>query len=1529
MNISRLFKKYLLSRITVFLVIIFSITVKANAASSTTPFTPTTYSYTQTNYTNVILNIVNQYTNPSESSASEGNGGLKRATYRFIKVNPLTNIKQCFSSNWSVAEVSSSSAFIPQIQVTYKLVISCLGFKGKLVLNGYGQCGFLGPIRVCARVTPPCAYGNNFCCSNDNCSSSDSCPNCSQQKDSRVCAFEDPMFPADPTDIKAGSMPFHKETVVPSSLPSGDSLIVLGAFILAAGLLVPGLGQGTMLIGAGIMLAGGIMELLQFISTKINYVVVSNHGCVDIPLTPFPPPYCPSIPGFIPQASLMSICQQSPDFSNNILATNYQNYTYASTISSSLSYPANTQVSTQEMNCEIASYNNLSLYSTFENPVVRISFDNPLPKCKSGYSGNLDVCVFTNSLNDPLNIWYNSKNLLPVCSSSITTNCISFPSGLSTNAKFRPLYNMTNTDSLGISGASTTNVNFSVLSTYPNWLSSISSSLVFSGINYSNFIDASPGNLVSIIDYTGLRRYFVVYLNDIGDKVCVAERVGNSTSATYISTNPAADIPLLPNCVDRPTMMQKPTITACNSIGTNNCSYSGSFSTASCFTGATCPFSGTSNLTTTPRIQFSIGQTASNANYSSSPKTGIIEVNTALPYNSGANSPTYQAPQAFCVVDDISAYNSTSGTVTSSDRNCSLYGYSAFTAYVTDIYNRTSQNLSSSNQTITPNYDAYNLNTAGAQFTNGYYCRGATQICLDGYQDPTKTVVAKVIMNNISSSSGSSSGTITETYTASNITSDRVIPVYNSSIPNQVLTSFFNPATQYQTASQPASRVAIGTYNSTNQVYVENSYCTTDSNNYCQANGTPTANSPVSTTCTCTGGGTTQTCTITGCDKAFITYTTNSSIEIGQYTNGSYSKNSYCTENSDYYCQAPCESTGTCASPFTPVAASCKCYQNCAQHCKTGSLTSSGYCNVSGCEYAFQQSYSSSITSASYYVSSSGNTYPISGSSSCPNQYSTSTGGSTCSGSNCPCYTTRAANPIELGLCTSIAQPSCPATNYTSASDSGAYNDGYANWPTTTLGTANLNITGTCITGTTQSPNGAPKRSCTYINTGYETIANSSGTLVQGCPKYKVEYGAVTNSCIPRPLWWPSQFLVNQDIRGAIFNHFNINYDYINAVRPLYNNYSQYGKAKEDWVSSNVNNCQYNYDYTMNVARNQMNGDQEMLFITASNWNQFLIDQYTNLQWLFATPSNIPSSASYSSYNGCYVYNVTNYLSVTSTPTITVGMKICKYNDYISFSLVDMSSNSSKSYTNNAYIMQSNLLDYLGSQSANNYNITNDTGKRFINHGIVVYRPGFTSTSFASAPPPSDFVPIQTAESVDLTYRFYNNTRSHNRQGGNDYYHRECNFNKYLTRNNGNPGCALLMHRTALTYNYPFGNNVALECTTDACSRSLDFNSSAGYYIPTASNRNNYSLNNTNRFGNYYYFAGDIQADYFDSYTCTTNVSITNYVAGNSANNPSMFYWTSPNNYSPCHPSYSTVNPLTSNVRDNDMNNENCLSNYN
>ena len=372
--------------------------------------------YTSANYTNIISNNV-QNADYSSGSASTG-----VVSYKFKSENPLvwSSSKgiyvinpECFKSTWSVSQPSGSSAFIPTIKVQNNFRAFCLGYEATVTLHGYGQCAFFGLVRVCARNTPFCQYGNDIAC--DSTSSggngiagstspggtgkslpTDMCPNCLDSTNYRICVFEDPMFPGDATDIKANAMPFHQKTSISPSVTGGDSLVALGLFITSIGLLVPGLGAGAIVVGCGIMAAGGIMDLIQLITSKMNYVVIANHGCVEIPLTPSPPPYCPQIPSFSPIAQISSICQNSPDYVNNSLAPGYNNYLTSKTVSTSPAFPSNTQISASDIPCEIATQNNTALYSTFENPVIRLYFSNPIPVCTTGYNSITDICIKTN-----------------------------------------------------------------------------------------------------------------------------------------------------------------------------------------------------------------------------------------------------------------------------------------------------------------------------------------------------------------------------------------------------------------------------------------------------------------------------------------------------------------------------------------------------------------------------------------------------------------------------------------------------------------------------------------------------------------------------------------------------------------------------------------------------------------------------------------------------------------------------------------------------------------------------------------------------------------------------------------------------------------------------------------------------------------------------------------------------------------------------------------------------------------------------
>lgn len=96
---------------------------------------------------------------------------------------------------------------------------------------------------------------------------------------------------------------------------------------------------------------------------QFNRVVSENLGCVQIPLGPYPPPYCPTLSAFIPTPITQNICLQNR----------------GGTISSSTSTNL----------CVVS-----KLTNNFIRNAIRISYDNLVPLCSNGENPQLtDKCV--------------------------------------------------------------------------------------------------------------------------------------------------------------------------------------------------------------------------------------------------------------------------------------------------------------------------------------------------------------------------------------------------------------------------------------------------------------------------------------------------------------------------------------------------------------------------------------------------------------------------------------------------------------------------------------------------------------------------------------------------------------------------------------------------------------------------------------------------------------------------------------------------------------------------------------------------------------------------------------------------------------------------------------------------------------------------------------------------------------------------------------------------------------------------------
>jgi hypothetical protein len=1459
-------------------------------------------SNTSSNYDSNYANVSNTAANANTVNHKNGFvveppliriGSYKVAglTVPRYKLNP-----KCLKTEWE-AYIPSNRAlatqyFSPQIEVYNSTVIACFGYRGTVVLNGYGGCKFIGLIRVCARITPPCQYGNNHCCpqyqyptnldgspdlsqtptisgyhscNNQKCpdngplpdSNDSNCKCCKDIQMFRICAFEDPW---DLTDTK-NSMPFHEATTLPSNMVGGSTLMAFGAMLMLLGLFIPGVGAALMTIGFLMILAGGIMNLVAFIGSIINQFVVDNRGCIDYPMGPSPPPYCDSIVGSRPSAQLMNICSQSAYF-----------YPYTDN---------NIQPSETNSPCEIVKDidTGIKKYSSFENPIVRIYFNNPLPVCASGNTSTSDVCVFPISLVSPSELWQ-SGSIINICADASEINCVRLPSGILDVGPFRPYYTLENAGSIGLNlvpGSSTGNMPFADFENISTSSTAPPPYLSFAGVQNSDYVDVTPGNLITIHDYNLTKRMFLIRFNDAGDQISITERANGANDNTPLPSDQPVGL------IDRPHM-PLPVISSCPN--NNSCEYTSS-----------------QDPTTQMRIKASLGNPA---------KQTIIAVDL-IDADGNAQSPT-----PFCYKDD----NTSHGNATNNEIPCTLYASKVFSAYITDDNNRTTD-TAGSDGSIAGNYNGAQY-IGGLEYVRNMYCRGATKICLSGYPSQNKRVVAKLITGTTTDASGN---TVPQSVVSNNI-DDRVIP---PSTPGTI-TSFYNPDINSWLSTSSNTRIGIGSYDPASGNYYENSYCNSG-NNSCVDPGT--GNYPATPVCTCAASATQPLC-MQGCEWAFLD---NGSPAIGTYnsTSESYIANPSCSNTLNKTCSAnlttyPSPTTCICSNPESvpPTSNICisasdstssdtkyTCTDNSTSPsstttCTNASCNLSSSCSVNGCDQAFQ-------------ITTTGTSNIINrGYTDGTNYYTNDVSAPTA-------YGDRDANPIELGLCANIVQPSCSALNFTSMSD--AINDGYANWNITTV---HDQATGTCLTGAKIGPNGPPTRTCMYHDNNdpdptknFEQISilneDTTTTVINGCAITSLILGPVTNPCkVVVPNWWPSTFLaLNYGLQGAIFNQFNVNYEYHNNGKfvPTHSNsYQKYtaatsgrrgngtpqkGSIPEQWVTTSWNKERsYGTSYTLNnTPRTTADGDEEMLFLTSDQWGELW--KNNDLGWL---------TADNDSYNGCYVYDVSNNISATLT-NMTVGMKLCKSQDKVSFSLVDTTEDPRTSYLNNAYIMQSNILDYYATNGTDKMTLTNNTTHatqtvsvashvrvqggsnsaqssmgpkgNYLNHGIVVRRAGFPSDDYIISPPPADFVPIATPEGITIYHKFYSEVYAYNQKGSDGKVH------KYTNRNTAEQnivnGCALSPYRGAITYPYT---------PTNPASSNLSLNPYIPLYIGSISDSVNMSLVYT-----------PVPASKGTSLRAASlAANISNYVPGNSAANESMFLWNDPNTYSACNVDNPSIN---------------------
>ncbi len=1321
----------------------------------------------------------------------------------------------CMEDSWDVQVVSSSTIFNPKIRVHNRLVIACFGWEDTLTLSAYGECNFFGAVRVCARITPPGKYGNNYCkdgCSasttgiNKSCteepntgagtnsSTSTSCPSCSNQSIYRICVFEDPMLPADLNDMNMFSMPSHALSPPPPGQATGDQAANatddVTKWMEDTGIMVPGVGIAVAIYAEQFIIMGEILNMaleltgLSYINYVSNNVIAEAHpsmwaissnldssgnrGCVDYPIGPSPPPYCSPMVGTVPIVNLTNVCQSSPEYEES---NNYK------------------QISTPDNTCEIDSSNNESdgspIYNSFEAPLARLYFSNPMPLCEEVPTASTspnDHCVNAITPDAPDKIWLNNKSLLPICTSTITTNCLTFNSGRKTGPSgggansFRTYYNLSNPSCIGstIASADTAIIDYAV---YPPPTSGNACEVVLAGIHDSNYGDiSSDGQDIEIIDYIGLKRKFSAALNTVGGngmELCITEANEDGTTSEV-------------SCIERPYLFQ-PSVSAC--LDKTSCYYNSS----------SVPYE-------QPRISFNVGNPS---------QRGIIGVDLAL--TDGSNPPNTLAPTPFCVLDDKATTGA--GTNTSNPVPCQVYQARLFSAYVTDSYNKTPDTSSSGDGTITP-YSAGDPYTGGVQYVKGVYCRGATRICLDGYSAPYKQVVAKILYTT------TDTGAVTAVI--SNDVRDRIIPPYVEGQEALGTTPVFDENVNYWYDEVTTTRVAFG-YKNSSGIYLENAACA----------ATP--------------------------DTYNCTYTT-----------------------------AP---TSTVASPVT---------------CKCSNTTTNNYdCSNQNCEWAFLVN--NDTMSTSYrgytYTDSKGVT----------TNYALKDANERLQ------YDKRPLNPIEIGTCVATQVPYCAAID---ESAGGTSANGYASWGQTSV---NDTVTGTCVGTMEESSSGPPKRKCVYKDDGtYQA---------NGCPNYAIIWDVVENPCsdTPVPQWWPGEFLANQQkYQGAIFNQFNVNYYYQSTFLPKNRNLDPFNTAStipnaaptaEGWVTQGYNSCKNyngNISLTGNAKRTNLDGDQEMLYLTRAQW-QYLWNN-NDMTWLLATSSKKAAGVDYANYDGCYVYDLKGNVNANVASTVTTAMKICKYQDKISFSLVNLQMNGNLDYTNNAYIMQSNLIAYdqWNTQWANtngiddgtfipNTQVTNSNGDRYnhyINHGIVVNRIGWNDnyTVPTIAPPPFNS-PITTAETASADYSFvgyyYYHTTSHNwlGQASTNHYYQDT-ANPY-------PGTAGGTKETLTNYISRMPGKVlpikTTDCALSAYRNAINYAGTINYltYLPLPTETPDDSSNQGSFVSKMYkqtdYNGGNKENGKRIETQCGMRVKLYKYQPGNSAANPNMFLWSTANSYNVCN----------------------------
>jgi hypothetical protein len=308
---------------------------------------------------------------------------------------------------------SSSSTFLnPKIEVCYKVCTAGdTTVSDCKTLSAWGECRSIAATRFCARPAAPGRNGNQ----------TNIYPGCNFKADDprylspnprvQVCAYEDPWAgnAADPSDYNKRKMLYHYNTRYSETTDLVKALADLG--IDSTKLFLSESSKNNI----GTTLAEMLNRFSGEALTKINLIVVDGDdaiGCVDLPIGPYPPPFCPTLGNGQPYPLGQRICEPNaqPTMANQCMVS--------------------------------------VTPTTFEQPAIRVTFDDIIPRCNNNMQAGTECVNFysdsgatslAQNINPPV-------DTMAICGTG-SAPCVQLPQGktYTNNLPIRAMYtNLTN-----------------------------------------------------------------------------------------------------------------------------------------------------------------------------------------------------------------------------------------------------------------------------------------------------------------------------------------------------------------------------------------------------------------------------------------------------------------------------------------------------------------------------------------------------------------------------------------------------------------------------------------------------------------------------------------------------------------------------------------------------------------------------------------------------------------------------------------------------------------------------------------------------------------------------------------------------------------------------------------------------------------------------------------------------------------------------------------------------------------------------